>query len=900
MISKARLYLKFMYICALFQDPNRIAIDCRNHHWMSKIETTYKIRTWSILTMLAAVLLLQWALPSRVSAQVLRGKVYTLGEKGDTVPVYMARLQWLNTAAGAMTEKDGSYRLNFAGTDTLIISYSFFKPDTVVINRNERKRDFLINATQPLKEVVVSRKRQKYVRKGNPAIELVRNVIKHKDENRIENADIYHSYGYKKLVMTFGRFDVDLQKNRFRKQFSFLEKYVDTIYADTTPVLTISLRENLTERYYQKSPRKTVNYVKAIRMQGVDESFDEEGLGANLDDIFTEVNIYDNDIELMANRFVSPLSSTLATTFYHYYITDTLEVDSVSCIELTFTPVNTRDFGFSGRLYVVNDSSYALKHFTINVPHNINMNFVNRLVVDQSFTKVDSLHWAPKESHTYAQFSFFKFKMSKKIYAHQTNLWYKYAMDDIMPDSIAAASSGEVLVAEKTKYIRKQWLEMRPLPLSVKESYMDSLATELRRTPLFRGIEKTAEIFGTGYIATAKDRKDSYFDIGSIYNMISRNPSEGLRLRIGGTTTAKLHDQWFMSGYLAFGCRDLRLKYNVTMIYTFQKKKHQPYESPKSYISLSSSYDVEIPGQQYTYMDRDNLFMSYDYDKTVIAAQYVRRTKLLFRKEWPSSFSFESWLQYENNEATGLLAYWSINRDGSVSPVGDFNDFEWGIKLRWAPGERAANNRMGDKQPLRLSKNAPVFTLTHTFGILDQNFWYHRTDLSIEKRFWLSAFGHIDATLQAGIIWDAVPYPKLYVPQNNQSLFLTLNTFNLMKPMEFIMDKYVALFATYYLKGWIFNRIPFWNRLRLREVVSFSGVYGSLSNKNIPTPQTPGLYLFPDGCGMLGKVPYMEFTAGIENIFQFLRIDYVRRISYAKNLRGWDRNGIRFTFRISF
>ena len=869
---------------------------------MRTIETTCKIRAWGFSVMLVAVLLLPWALPSRVSAQVLRGKVYTIGENGDTVAVYMARLQWLNTAAGAMTEKDGSYRLNFAGTDTLVVSYSFYKPDTVVIDRSERRRNFLVNASQPLKEVVVRRKRQKYVRKDNPAIELVRNVIQHKKDNNIESADAYHSYQYKKLVMSFGPFKVDFTKNRFRRQFAFLEKYVDTLAADSMiPMLTISLRENLTERYYQKSPRKVVNYVKAVRMQGVDEEFDEEGIGANLNTLFSEVNIFDNEIELMANRFVSPLSSTIATTFYHYYITDTLDLDSTSCIELTFTPVNSRDFGFTGRLYIVNDSSYALKRFTINVPHNINMNFVNRLVVDQQFEKVDSIHWVPAESHTYAQFSLFKFKWMKQLYAHQTTLWYRYEMDGTVPDSVAAALPGEELVAENTKFIRKQWLQMRPLPLSSKESYMDSLSTELRRTRFFRGVEKTAEIFATGYIATTKDRKQSYFDIGPIYNMVSRNPAEGIRLRIGGMTTANLHDQWFMSGYLAFGCRDLKLKYSVTVTHTFEKKKHHPYESPKNYISFSSMYDVEMPGQQYSYMDRDNLFMSYDYNPQGPAAQYVRRTKLLFRHERPTiRFSVESWLQYENNEATGALAYWSVNRDGTVSAVGDFNDFEWGVKLRWAPGETTYDSRRGDRKPLQLSKDAPIFTLTHTFGILDRQFWYNRTDLSIEKRFWLSAFGHIDATLQGGIVWNAVPYPKLYVPQNNQSWFMTPNTFNLMKPMEFIMDKYVALFATYYLKGLIFNRIPLWNRLRLREVVSFSGVYGSLSPKNLPGPQTPGLYLIPDGCGQLGKVPYMEITAGIENIFQFLRIDYVRRISYAKNLRGWDLNGIRFTFRIEF
>ena len=114
------------------------------------------------------------------------------------------------------------------------------------------------------------------------------------------------------------------------------------------------------------------------------------------------------------------------------------------------------------------------------------------------------------------------------------------------------------------------------------------------------------------------------------------------------------------------------------------------------------------------------------------------------------------------------------------------------------------------------------------------------------------------------------------------------------------MDRYVALYATYYLKGWIFNRIPGWNRLNFREVLSFSGIYGGLSSRNTPNENTPGLYMLPAGCSPIGKVPYMEFTAGIENILSFIRIDYVRRISYAKDLTGWGKNGIRISFRVSF
>ena len=866
---------------------------------MNRIGIFIRDKRRRIPIIMAGCLFLFCMFVGTANAQSLVGKVFTVDERGDTVPVYMARLQWLHTTVGTHSKRDGSYQLPFAGTDTLVVIYSFYKPDTLIIARGTEERVVVINTAQALQEVVVSKKRQRYVRKGNPAIDLVKQVIDHKESNRIEASDGFKVSVYKKLVLAFGRFDFDLHKNRLREQFSFLEKYIDTIPDDSVPVLTISLRENLADRYYQRSPHRDVTFVRAKRMQGADEVLDKEGLGTDLDAIFSEVNIFDNDIELMANRFVSPLSSTLATSYYHYYITDTVLIDSISCIELTFTPVNSRTFGFSGRMYIVNDSSYAVKKYTLSVPYNINLNFVRQLIVDQEFERNDSGLWAPVKSSTFAKFSIFK--KARQLYARQTTLWYQYEPGTELPDSVNATLPVEVIVSpDVSKYKSGRWKRMRPIPLTAKESFIDSLATELRRLPVFKVMEKVAEIASSGYISTAKERKNSRFDIGPIYDMVSYNPVEGVRLRVGGMTTANTHDRWFVNGYLAFGCKDLQLKYNISLIHSFVSKKHHVNESPRHAITFTSSYDMEMPGQSYSYVDRDNILMSYNAGTAELNAQYVRRTRLRYQQEWQNRFSVDTWLQYENNEATGALAYWRINRDGSYSPVKDFNAMEWCLKLRWAPGELANNRQAGEKSLLNAAKNAPVFSLTHIAGIMDRRFWYNRTDLSIEKRFWLSSFGHIDATLQGGIVWDAVPFPELYVPPANQSLFLTPNSFNLMKPMEFIMDRYVALYATYYLKGWIFNRIPLWNRLKFREVLSFSGVYGGLSQKNIPSSNTPGLYVLPDGCGMMGKLPYMEFTAGIENIFGFLRIDYVRRLTYAKDLKGWGKNGIRFSFRVSF
>lgn len=52
---------------------------------------------------------------------------------------------------------------------------------------------------------------------------------------------------------------------------------------------------------------------------------------------------------------------------------------------------------------------------------------------------------------------------------------------------------------------------------------------------------------------------------------ISGNSLEGVRLRVGGMTTANLNPYWFASGYLAYGTNDRKLKYNVKLTHSFNK-----------------------------------------------------------------------------------------------------------------------------------------------------------------------------------------------------------------------------------------------------------------------------------------------------------------------------------------
>ena len=76
-------------------------------------------------------------------------------------------------------------------------------------------------------------------------------------------------------------------------------------------------------------------------------------------------------------------------------------------------------------------------------------------------------------------------------------------------------------------------------------------------------------------------------------------------------------------------------------------------------------------------------------------------------------------------------------------------------------------------------------------------------------------------------------------------------------------------------------------------------IVDTLLKKNNPKNGGDGLYLFPKGSYTLGKAPYMEASVGVENIFKFLRVDYVWRLNY-RNHPDIQTKGIRCTMRLSF
>ncbi len=837
----------------------------------------------------------------------LQGTV-TDAVSGEALP--FVQIGFVGTTIGTSSDMDGRFRLSKTSAmgsthDTIRFQMMGYEPVLQVIASGTTKRNLKVTmnprATM-MQEVVVtaSRKdRRRYRRRNNPAVDLALKVIEHKEQNRTQTIERYTREVYEKTTLALDDFHPDFEKKRIWRKLNFLEKYIDLTPFDATPILTISMREQMMQQSYRRKPRQSRTLLTAKRMEGLDQMLGQEGIDASLSEMFVPIDIYDNDIEVMLNHFTSPLNSIIATTFYKFYITDTVEIDGRKCVELSFVPANDHSYGFTGQMYITLDSNYAVTQYSMSVSPYVNLNFVRDLTIIQTYKPSNggATPYLPDRCDTYGRM--FIHKKLQEVYAHQVRIYHKYNISDaatLLPDSLFSPLNNNATLP-KTKLRRKVWNELRPIELSVKETVIDSLRYELARLPEMQRLRKAAEITFTGYIPTTSKRDSSRFDIGPIYNFVSHNNTEGWRIRLGGLTTAKLNPRNFIEGYAAYGFGDHRMKFNTSFIHTFEEKERHSHESPQNRISLTASYELEAPGQNFDNFDRDNIMMSNNVPQKL---QYVAQGVLRLQKQWPSHLRIDTWLAARRYEPAGLLQYQQYQDDGTLRTVDHFGEAEWMGKLTFSPNRDPDSRRPGSANITNLKKDAPTITLTHRIGLMEGGFRYQRTDFSAEKRFWLGAFGHIDSKLISGIVWNRVPYPRLCFPSGNNNIFISSSAFNTMHPMEFITDQYAAFFATYHLKGWILNSIPLIKRLRLREVVGFNIIYGGLSAKNNPTAEnSTGLFKLPDNTSPLGEKPYMEWSVGIENILKFIRIDYIRRISYNDTMTSKEKGFIKIEFKFT-
>lgn len=808
-----------------------------------------------------------------------------------------ATVTLIGTDEGTIANDKGGFTINSRATfSKLRVTAMGYTPREVPVKAGQGSVVLvdLVPSGVELNEVVVRKGKEKYSKKNNPAVEMIKKLRQRRDDNDPRRFPNYGYTQYERMMMGFGNLDDVIKKP---EEQAWVEQYADTSLLTGRQVLPVSIKETVARDWYSDNGHKQL--ILGTKSAGIDEHIDQENIKKVLDDFMGEVDIFQNDVTLLTNRFVSPLSR-IAVDFYKFYLNDTVMVGSERCAVLSFVPFTPQTFGFLGRLYVsLEDSTMFIKRVAMGVPHDINLNYVEQMSIVQDYER------APNGSRLKVrdnvEVSMKLLSNLPEVFARRETVYRDHNFE--RPEGGVFNFKSEQQIENSAAYMPDEfWQEYRPAEVRTTTATMQGLMKRLRGSKLFYWAEQVVVVLVNGYIPTAKVSK---FDLGPLNTLISGNSLEGLRLRMGGMTTVNLSRHWFARGYLAYGTRDEKFKYMGSLEYSFTPKKAMDQEFPIHSLRLTHRYDVDKLAQHYLYTNQDNVFLTLKRHKDV-RMQYLRTTRLEYRHEWYNHFSITLGLEHNIHEATQYVPFMYCDN----TTRNRYTQAGFTLQLRFAPGETFYQAR---SYRIPINMDAPIITLNQTYmpkGFMGSLHEVNKTELGLQKRFWFSAFGYADVIIKGEKVWSQVAYPDLLMPNVNLSYTIQPESYALMKPMEFINDQALSWDVTYWGNGILMNRLPLIKRLRLREVISLRGIWGSLSDKNNPnavetqnlaSPSTSGLFMFPSDapCQPMGNKPYMEAGVGLDNILTILRVDYVWRITYREHA-GSDRHGIRIQLHFNF
>lgn len=848
------------------------------------------------------LILLLLILAQVAGAQTITGVVVE-ESTGDTIP--FPSVQYKKEKIATSGNAYGRFSIKRLNGEKLTFSAVGYQELTILIGPNtpSEMKITLKTDTKQLKGVTVKTKRSKYSRKNNPAVELMKRVIAAKKRTDLANHDYYQFNKYQKITFAINDIKPTELENEKLKKKKWLINQIETCPYNNKLILPLSVDETVTRNIYRKDPKTEKSIIMGQSSSGVNDLIETGDILNNvLKDVFTDVDLYDDQIRLLQYPFTSPIGKD-AISFYRFYIVDTVYVDRDKCFHLQFLPNNQQDFGFRGEIWILADSTLHVKRCNLTLPKKSDVNFVDNLQIIQEYTRLPEGDWALTTDDMFVEMSIAKF-LTKAIVIRTTRM-SDYAFDEL-PDKLFKGKTK--VLHESNAMMRDEafWDKYRSVELTKSESSMDAFINNLSQQKAFKYIIFGVRAFIENFVETGSQNHPSKVDIGPINTMISSNFIDGVRTRISAQTTANLNPHWFLSGYYARGWDSRKNYYKGELTYSFNKKEYLPREFPKRTLTFTSTYDVCSPSDKFMHTDKDNVFTALKWTK-VEKMMFYNRQQLSFEREEEWGFRTTISLKTEENEACGDLFFKPLSMVGMEDAMigqGKFRTTEARIELRYAPGETFINTK---QRRLPVNLDAPVFTLSHTTGIksfLGGDYDYNFTEASIYKRLWLNSWGKIDILAKGGIQWNKVPFPLLIMPAANLSYIISDETFNLINNMEFLNDRYASLDISWDLNGKIFNRIPLLKKLKWREWLGIKCLWGTLTDKNNPTLAANAgdgmLMEFPEGSYIMdSKRPYIELIAGIHNIFKIIHIQYVHRLNY-NHLPTATKNGVRLMMRLTF
>ncbi|MCB0481262.1 MAG: carboxypeptidase-like regulatory domain-containing protein [Flavobacteriales bacterium] len=793
-------------------------------------------------------LLLLFCTSSAIYAQktVVFGKVI---DATTNEPLPFVNVAFQNSKIGTTTNMSGYYKIEtYYPTDSLTASFVGYKPLSFRV-RKDREQTINFNLEEgsvQLQEIVV-----KYDKKyRDPAVELMKKVVDHKDANNREKLDAYQYEVYNKLEFDLNNIDEEFKQRKVWKPFNFIFDNIDSTGEKT--FLPVFMTESMSDYYYTRVPRRHKEVIKGTKVSGIDNESIQQFMG----DMYQNINIYDNYVKVFNKSFISPVANHGGLS-YHYYLLDSMNLDGVKCYKVKFVPRRDHELNFTGNLWIA-DTTYAVKQIEATISKNANINFVKDLSLYQEYRQVEKEVWMITKDYLVVDFNISNKTMG--IYGKKTTTYKDFVINQ--PQSSEFFSEGTNLIVndDADQHSNEYWNEARHEPLKENEVKIYKMIDTLNTIPAFKTYIDVIKIITTGY------KEFTRIELGPYFKSYSFNPIEGHRLRMGVRTLKGFNEDIRFRGYGAYGSLDGKFKYGVGTDFYLSKK-------PWSQIQIDYRKDIQQLGTSQNMDQQDNILASVFRSRPANQLNGIEEYKVALDHWWFDGFQNKIELNHRNLwSVSDLLKFQTVNDANDTNNINYLRFSEIKLGVRLSIQERFV---LGAFDRYSLGSKLPAFGVTATFGlkgVLQSQYEYQKIFVYMTDKIFLEPMGYATIVIGAGKIWGAVPFPILELHNGNETYFYDPLAFNLMNYYEFASDQYIEAGITHHFNGMFLNKIPLMRRLKWRELMTLKGVAGTLS------PQNANDVLFPGSLSALPK-PYFEMGVGIENIFKFIRVDGMWRLT---------------------
>ncbi len=777
-------------------------------------------------------------------------------------PVAFANVVFHNSTTGTTTDFEGNYELKTDMTfDSLAVSFVGFATSVKVIVSGETQEiNFALTPTMfNLAEVII-------VPGDNPAIPFMRKVFANKHLYNLDNLESFEYVSYTKGQVYLRKL-IDGKSAKDTTQPGVYNQYSIVADEGSQPAIPVYMSETFSSVFYLKSPEREKTLVTAVNTNSLANV--ETGLLTQLTQKSTKYNFYDNNVKILDKNFISPLSGS-GLFYYKYYFMDSLYIDDVYCYELIVIPKRKEDLVFSGRIWIA-DSTYALKRISVETCKEANLNFVERIKIQQDFETNTSGVWHPRNTRILADAMniFISVYISNDNFV--ANKKYKPSFYDM-----------ELYVVDTAYNVSPEvWQSIRPVELNELDLQTTAYIDSLKQIGRIKFLTALVNMSIKGFVNLGK------IELGPYLMVYQHNDVEGHKFRMGYRTNSELSTKWMSKGFLAYGLKDERFKYNIQLERFLSRKMWtkigvhysedtenlgaiDEFTSNSSFLSFTSSFGG---ADKLNFIKVGRVWLESDVFRGFTQ-------KVVFKNKIMTPYSPDYFFEY----------YTDAERTMTVS---DITVSEITFTSIYQPKATFIVDK-NERFPVSMKK-APVFTINYTMGlkdVLNSDFNYHLASIRVKHSMHLGGLGTFNYEINLSKSFTQLPYPLLNMFPANESFFRLDRTFNMMQYGEFIADQSAELFVTYRQEGFIFDKLPLIKKLRLRSVASAAIAYGSFDEKKngyydaVSNPQ--GILPLTDVNGnaltsfktLDPNKPYIEVSYGIENILSVFRIDAIHRLSY--------------------